>query len=663
MGATCPQNAVVDFEEPEDRNLEDTGREQIFGDHGKFVEDEVGDQDKLPSLRQIEMQSEMTYIPSFLEDKYRHGSDGFVEARNEGFYQVESVPARRKPAPHQEDVALQSHKCSRAADDSPAHSENESTPLGRFRCRLGVCFDREESDLDDDSLVGDDDDDMNIEDIEGSEPESKYSIEGDEDYVDDGESLSDVLSGGSEKSREGKDQNASCQGQSRAPLDYRGIDRPRLRRPVLAITTPQPTSTSEEPESEVDEADEENTRETGPSTEDVKTIELDIEKHQCLHANDESTTAPKVAKVSEKVKVAPGKLGQLLDKRHCNASAAIANMRFTGKYFEDEDDVNEFWARYWSLLRAASGVDQDDVGPNLTCRRRFSSSTKTNISRHGSSLKEQESGVIRSADGKHQYQTMPTLGGIVCDIPGGGKTLMSIMHHQNIINRMPLAGGVYMPSMYIVPKSAIGQCQTSGNLDWMAANVSTKDLEKGPENVPERLKFAFDTTDRRAASVAFLVTTQTCEIRFKDPSPWVGRFARCFIDEAHGIKDPDTSISKVVRGFRFRYRHLITATTMIDDKSDIMGLADLLVFFIRGKRLSRYQMLLGTSLWFDEGTSDFEIGGGVQEGQGNSSNSLLYRIDDVRPMPKKTSSSPTPFLTGESPFFISSATLIFLAYI
>jgi hypothetical protein len=34
-------------------------------------------------------------------------------------------------------------------------------------------------------------------------------------------------------------------------------------------------------------------------------------------------------------------------------------------------------------------------------------------------------------------------------------------------------------------------------------------------------------------------------------------------------------------------------------------------------------MLLGTSLWFDEGASDFEIGGGVQEGQGNSSNSLL----------------------------------------
>ncbi|KAK5547993.1 hypothetical protein LTR23_002242 [Exophiala sp. CCFEE 6169] len=160
MGATCPQNAVVDFEEPEDRNLEDTGREQIFGDHGKFVEDEVGDQDKLPSLRQIEMQSEMTYIPSFLEDKYRHGSDGFVEARNEGFYQVESVPARRKPAPHQEDVALQSHKCSRAADDSPAHSENESSPTDGLQ-------------------------------VEGSEPESKYSIEGDEDYVDDGESLSD----------------------------------------------------------------------------------------------------------------------------------------------------------------------------------------------------------------------------------------------------------------------------------------------------------------------------------------------------------------------------------------------------------------------------------------------------------------------------------------
>jgi hypothetical protein len=245
---------------------------------------------------------------------------------------------------------------------------------------------------------------------------------------------------------------------------------------------------------------------------------LDLENLQRLHANDESTTAPKVAKISEKVKVALGTLGQLLDK-YCypeeptndglktiqgrrgvqkhwtdsvqlrigcpcephrakptqqtlDASAAIANMRFTGKYiFENEDDVNEFWAQCWSLLRAASGVDQDDVGRNLTLSAEILQLQDKYVPGMAGLIprpaqlwgaawlfaKEQESGVIRSADGKHQYQTMPTLGGIVCDIPGGGKTLMSIMHHQNIINRMPPAGGVYMPSMYIVPKIAISQ--------------------------------------------------------------------------------------------------------------------------------------------------------------------------------------------------------------
>ncbi|KAK5235562.1 hypothetical protein LTR47_003035 [Exophiala xenobiotica] len=484
MGATCPQNAVVDVEEPEDRNLEDTGREQIFGDHGKFVEDE--------------------------------------------------------PTPHHEDLALESHKRTRAADDSQASSDKESfTPefeqdylrydtLKEAERRLEgsdgdlESVDGEEPDLEDGPLVGDEDgktiensDDTGNErddesqdddedclsaglDVECSEPESKYSIEGDEDYVDDGASLSsdEVESQKStkqksatlykssrcrsEKSQGGEDQNASCQRQSRAPLDHRGIDRPRLRRPVSA--TPQPTSISDEPASEVDEADE-NTSQTVSIPEDVETMELDLENLQCLHANDESTTAPKVAKVSEKVKVVLGKLGQLLDK-YCHPEEptndvfkTIQGRRGVQKHWTDSVqlrvgcpyDVNEFWAQYWSLLRAASGVDQDDVGPNLTLsaeilqlQDKYVPGMAGLIPRpaqlSGAAFaKEQESGVIRSADGKHQYQTMPTLGGIVCDLPGGGKTLMSIMHHQNIINRMPPGGGVYMPSMYIVPKIAISQ--------------------------------------------------------------------------------------------------------------------------------------------------------------------------------------------------------------
>ncbi|KAK7893822.1 hypothetical protein LTR67_006523 [Exophiala xenobiotica] len=457
-----------------------------------------------------------------------------------------------------------------------------------------------------------------------------------------------------------KSQNAFHQGKQSAEVEsapsyasygdqYQGVDGPRKRRRSEADSQ---CTTDLDVATKSGEVQQSNAQDS--PTQDVRDAELGTENQFRLH--DSNGVAQKQIKPSEKLKASLEILGRLLEKYNyseetlipallttsgrrevqkqwtdavqlatdcpcephraqptqetLDASAAIANMRFTGKYFEDEDDVNEFWERYWSLLRAASGVDQDDVGPNLTLSAEILQLQDKYVPGMAGLIprpaqlsgaawlfaKEQESGSIRSTDGKYQYQTMPTLGGIVCDIPGGGKTLMSIMHHQNIINRMPPAGGVYMPSMYIVPKIAIGQwydCFKNNapeitvfviwgksnfrkTADWMAANVSTKDLENGPENVPERLKFAFDTTDRRAASVAFLITTQTCESRFKDPSPWVGRFARCFIDEAHSIKDPDASISKVVRGFQFKYRHLITATPMINDKSDIIGLADFL---------------------------------------------------------------------------------------
>jgi SNF2 family DNA or RNA helicase len=50
---------------------------------------------------------------------------------------------------------------------------------------------------------------------------------------------------------------------------------------------------------------------------------------------------------------------------------------------------------------------------------------------------------------------------------------------------------------------------------WTEHHISSKDFADGPEKVPERLKYIFDTTDRRAASTVILTTHQTIERRTK----------------------------------------------------------------------------------------------------------------------------------------------------
>ncbi|KAK5281786.1 hypothetical protein LTR07_009013 [Exophiala xenobiotica] len=206
MGATCPQNAVVDVEEPEDRNLEDTGREQIFGDHGKFVEDErtrAADDSQASSDKE-------SFTPEFEQDYLRYDTLKEAERRLEGSDgDLESVDGEE---PDLEDGPL-------VGDEDGKTIEN-SDDTGNER-------DDESQDDDEDCLSAGLD-------VECSEPESKYSIEGDEDYVDDGASLSsdEVESQKStkqksatlykssrcrsEKSQGGEDQNASCQRQSRA---------------------------------------------------------------------------------------------------------------------------------------------------------------------------------------------------------------------------------------------------------------------------------------------------------------------------------------------------------------------------------------------------------------------------------------------------------------
>ncbi|KAI1620024.1 hypothetical protein EDD37DRAFT_698041 [Exophiala viscosa] len=664
------------------------------------------------ALKQVDLDLmvEKTIIPPVLARKYQYAPDGLIEQKDDGDYEVASIPTKRKHDAIKEDEAAEDGKRRKPEEASVVSEEASVGPeeAGVVSAEASVVpeFEEhyykneailrradglsdagkvsvhgEEPDLEDDSMVEDDgktidlstDDEDELDDesndtgddriSEGLDPPaggsiaSKFDLTEDLDYVDEGTSsdeedqqtLPPRNKTPDEKIGANKNtldvQNAFHHGEASElsdPYHYRGLDGPRRRKPVLRSAPDSDAASSGELQ-QVQDKD--------LPTEDVRELELGAENQFRLHDSDEVTQ--KQVKPSEKLKASLEKLSRLLDKYnyseepllpdsttqsrlrkeqkrwtealqlttdcHCephrakptqetlHASAAIANMRLTGKYFENEDDVNEFWEKYWSLLRAASGVDQDDVGPNLMLSAEVLQLNQDGYIPGMTGLKprpaqqsgaawlfakEQESGLIRSADGKHEYHTMATLGGIVCDIPGAGKTLMCIMHHQNIINRMPPAGGVYKPSMYIVPKIAIGQWYDTfrnnaphitvfviwgkknfrKTADWMAANISAQDLENGPEGVPERLKFAFDTTDPRAASVAFAITKQTCESRFKDPSAWRGRFVRCFIDEAHCIKDPDASISKVVKGFQFKYRHLITATPMINDKKISLAL-------------------------------------------------------------------------------------------
>ncbi|KAK4941893.1 hypothetical protein LTR10_018223 [Elasticomyces elasticus] len=50
IGTTCPPNAVVDVDEPEERDLEDTGREQVLGDGGEFVDDDSEQEEERAAL-------------------------------------------------------------------------------------------------------------------------------------------------------------------------------------------------------------------------------------------------------------------------------------------------------------------------------------------------------------------------------------------------------------------------------------------------------------------------------------------------------------------------------------------------------------------------------------------------------------------------------------
>lgn len=55
-----------------------------------------------------------------------------------------------------------------------------------------------------------------------------------------------------------------------------------------------------------------------------------------------------------------------------------------------------------------------------------------------------------------------------------------------------------------------------------------------------------------------------------------GRFIRGIIDEAHAIKDPESNLFKALYLMGFEYRHLLTATPMINSHRDILGIAGFL---------------------------------------------------------------------------------------
>jgi len=59
-------------------------------------------------------------------------------------------------------------------------------------------------------------------------------------------------------------------------------------------------------------------------------------------------------------------------------------------------------------------------------------------------------------------------------------------------------------------------------------------------------------------------------------SSFHGRFIQDIIDEAHAIKDPESSLFKALYLMGFEYRYLLTATPMINSHQDIIGIAGFL---------------------------------------------------------------------------------------
>ncbi|KIV87791.1 hypothetical protein PV11_03313 [Exophiala sideris] len=66
IGDKCPKNAIQDREEPENEELEDTGSQQILGEHGEFVEDSDQEEERaaLAAERQQAVRASPAPVPS-----------------------------------------------------------------------------------------------------------------------------------------------------------------------------------------------------------------------------------------------------------------------------------------------------------------------------------------------------------------------------------------------------------------------------------------------------------------------------------------------------------------------------------------------------------------------------------------------------------------------
>lgn len=74
-----------------------------------------------------------------------------------------------------------------------------------------------------------------------------------------------------------------------------------------------------------------------------------------------------------------------------------------------------------------------------------------------------------------------------------------------------------------------------------------------------------------------LLSVQVLIILISEKLPsFHGRFIRGIIDEAHAIKDPESNLFKALYLMGFEYRHLLTATPLINSHPDIIGIAGFL---------------------------------------------------------------------------------------
>lgn len=216
----------------------------------------------------------------------------------------------------------------------------------------------------------------------------------------------------------------------------------------------------------------------------------------------------------------------------------ISNMRLSEKGFKTQKDVDEFW-RFQT-----AGINPETIGPDLVGSYRclnikpgdtlFRMTGNPPLASQATAavfMKGKEEGEVRFPDGSVFYRTLRTRGGIIADDPGTGKTLTATLHLQYSINAQ--TSGPYYPSIIIAPAGVLADWvdtikknaptirwhvlhgSNAGKAGYLLRNnrITNEDFEGGPDNVPARLKYMFETTNPEAGNCVIITTHRTASKR------------------------------------------------------------------------------------------------------------------------------------------------------